>query len=266
MKYEIDTTKILNQLIRYVWVMILAFAVGATGGYTYVNNIKPNSYNAQLSLVINSQYDSPTGVNVAKNIIKTAVTVIRSETFINSNIRDKAGIDKTASEVKSMTRFSIEEDALIAYIRVTGDTPEEAYDIAKAFFDADYSYINEKVDGCNVATVDPPVLPQNPNAKNSTYTGFMTGLISAILSAVAIVLITIFDTRIKIEDDLTGIRGEVPIIGVIPSFNQPSSGYGKHAGYAYEYDYGYGYGYARSNSATSSNKVDEVEGGRNGKK
>ena len=264
MKYEIDTTKILNQLIRYVWVMILAFAIGATCGYTYVNNIKPDSYNAQLSLVVNSPYDDPSGVNVAKSIIETAVTVIRSETFINTNIRDKAGIDKTASEIKGMTRFSIEEDALIAYIRVTAGTPEEAYSIARAFFDADYSYVNEKVEGCTIATVDPPIMPVNPNAKNSTYTGFMTGLITAILAAVAIVLITVFDTRIKTEDDLVGIRGDVPIVGIIPSFNQPSSGYGKYGGYNYGYGYGYGYGYSSATGTSDSSKNNE--GGKNGNK
>lgn len=257
MRYEIDTTKILNQLFRYIWVVILAFAVGAAGGYVYMNNIKADTYTSQLSLVVNSQYDDPSGVTVAKNIIKTAVTVMRSETFIGDNIIDKGGIDMTVSEVRGVSRFSIEEEALVAYIRVTAATPELAYDIANAFYNADYSYINEKVDGCTVSTIDPPVMPDKANEKSSTYTGFMTGLISAILSAVAIVLITVFDTRIKSEDDLTSLRGDVPIVGVIPSFNQSGSGYGRYGRYG-RYEYGYGYGYdtdrQRSKSKKEANK------------
>ncbi|MBQ8696343.1 MAG: hypothetical protein IJ519_01370 [Clostridia bacterium] len=239
MRYEIDTTKILNQLFRYIWVMVLAFAVGATGGYVYMNNIKADTYTAQLSLVVNSPYDDPSGVNVAKSIIKTAVTVMRSETFIGDNIIEKGGIDMTVSEIKGISRFSIEEEALIAYIRVTADAPEKAYNIANAFYNADYSYINEKVEGCTVSTIDPPVMPEKPNEKSTTYTGFMTGLVTAILSAVAIVLITVFDTRIKSEDDLANLRGDVPIVGVIPSFNQVSSSYGKYGRYEYSYSYGY---------------------------
>lgn len=254
MRYEIDTAKILNQLFRYVWVIILVFAIGAGGAFFYMKNIKADTYTARLSLVVNSQYEGPSGVNVAKSVIKTAVTVMRSDTFIGENIIDKAGIDSTVSEIKGMSKFSIEEDALVAYIHVTAATPEKAFDVADAFFNADYSYINEKVDGCTVTTIDPPVMPTSPNAKSLTYTSFIAGLISAILAAGAIVLITVFDTRINSEDDLTYLCGNVPIVGVIPSFNQP---WGAHGKYVFEYGYGYD---------TRDEKMDgDSEGGENKK-
>jgi capsular polysaccharide biosynthesis protein len=254
MRYEIDTTKILNQLLHYVWVMILAFAVGAASGYLYVNEIKADTYTSSLSMVVNGETDDPYGVNVAKGVIKTAVTVMRSDTFINDNIVDKVDWETNAAEIRGMTRFSIEEDSLIAYIRVTSDSPERAYEIANAFYNADYSYIAATVKGSAVNPVDKPELSSVANAKNSTYTGFMTGLITALLSAVVIVLITVFDTRINSEDDLANLRGEVPIIGVIPSFAQTAGSLGKYGGYSAHY------GYDTRNDMNSESKEDN---GRN---
>lgn len=225
MRYEIDTTKLLKQFVHYAWVMILAFAVGAAGGYVYTENIEPDSYDARISLVVNSRQDEYSDVGEAMRIIKTAVALMNSETFINDNIVERGGIDKPVSEIEDMATFSIEEETLIAYIRITAASPELAYDIANAFYNADYSYIDTKVD-CSISTVDPPTLPEAANAKNSKNIGFMAGLVCAVLVALVITGITVFDTCIRTEDDLMSIRGDVPIVGVIPSFDQPNSGYG----------------------------------------
>ena len=238
MNYEIDTMKILKRLLRYSWILILALLAGAAAGYFYTSQYKPDTYTAQTSLIVQSSQKteeiSQTQLTASEKLVDTCIAILNSDAVIKKDVINVTGLPYTEKEIREMTSMSAENDTQILRISVTGLSAKEVTQIAKAFSEYGSQTVMEKLEGGFIKILDDATVPEQPNSKGIIRNMALAGFVLALLCAGIIVVITMFDTRIKSEEDMQLVRGDVPIIGAIPSFSQVLGRGGRAGAYSYE--------------------------------
>ena len=110
---------------------------------------------------------------------------------------------------------SIESQTQLIDVFVTLDTPDHAYELARAVAEVAPDYIANIVDGSSMKIAVAPEKPQkkySPSTKRNTVVGALLGFL---ISVAGLVLLDLTDRRIKSEESLIE-RYPYPIVGTIP--------------------------------------------------
>jgi capsular polysaccharide biosynthesis protein len=125
----------------------------------------------------------------------------------------------TAKAISGRIHISAVEDTKLFNIKVTCDDKEKALQIANVAKDLSIIRL-QNIAAANAVTVaDPPVLPtsaSNNNSGRNTVIGFLIG---AALCFVALLLVEMFDVRIKSEEDFVNTY-HIPLLGSVPNFER----------------------------------------------
>ena len=95
-----------------------------------------------------------------KDMLNSCVQIMESNSLL-SKVCDSLGESKyTVSQLEDMVDAEVLENSYIIKVSVTADTPEEAYEIAKAHADAAPQCIAQIVEGSSMKFVNYPTLPK----------------------------------------------------------------------------------------------------------
>lgn len=223
---EINIFELVHLLIRKLWILILSAIVCASLAFCYSYFSITPLYTSSATMYINnsqvSGYEnkiSSSDISAAESLVNNVVTIIKSRTVINQVYLD---IDRKYSEkqLTNMVSASVVTNTVIVEINVECEDSEDAQKIAASFVKNSKATIEKVIENSGVETIDEPSLPTSqsyPDNKTFILLGLLAGLV---ISAVAVIVIDILDTKIDSEQDFAETFPDIPIVGIIPDIEE----------------------------------------------
>ncbi len=248
---EIDLKQLWFALIRRIWILLTTAFIGAAVFFTGTKLLITPEYKSYVQVYVNNNSFSLGGdtlggltssdIMASKSLVDTYIVILRSRNCLN-DVVNTAGVDYSYGQVRNMiSAYSVNETEVFE-IAVTSTKPEEAEKIANAITEVLPKKIAGIVQGTSAEIVDyaiKPSSPSSPNAKRNTLLGFVLGFA---ITAVIIVIRTIFDTTIRSEEDVAQASNH-PVLASVPDMVIQSKGghyystYGKKRGGYYSSAY-----------------------------
>jgi len=274
---EIDLKQIWYAIIGKIWILFITAIIGAIVFLTGTEFLITPEYKAYAQFYVNNNSFSlgegsfsltSQDIMASKSLVETYIVILKSRSCLNDVI-DYSGVDHSYGEVRSMiTAYAVNKTEVFE-VAVTNVNPDEAEKIANAIAYILPKKIANIVEGTSANIVDyavRPSSPSSPNVAKNTLIGFIVGFG---ITALIIVVRTIFDTTIREEEDILN-NCEHPILASVPDMMSHSKGgyyyssYGKKRRGYYGYGYGYGSSYASSakknkTTITSTTGTEEVK-------
>ena len=264
---EIDLLKLLKELWKHAWLIVLAAFIGGAGFFVYtLFFITPQYQSSALLYVNNNSLDiGSTKVNISagdisasNSLIDTYVVILKSRTTLERAIEEVA-IPYSYDQLVKKVSGGSEGNTPVFKITVTDPSPEMAATICNGLVEImvdKNSGISGIVEGSSVSVVDYAVVPTKASSPSYLKNTAIGMLLFAILACGIVILRSLMDSTIRDEEFLLDKYKDIPVLATIPDLMEDSRG-----GY-----YGYGSAYGRSSdsvrkaSTSASSKTDDKSG------
>ena len=187
----------------------------------YVNNSNLSLGDASLSI-------SSGDLTTSRSLVDSYIVILNTrETLID--VIDYSGVSRSYGEVRNMLTAASVNETEIFQVTVTSPDPQEAERIANAIAYILPKRIGTIIDGTSARVAEAAVVPSSPSSPSypkNTVVGFLLGFV---LSVGVIALREIFDTTIRVEEDITQ-SCKHPILAAVPDMAAPGKG-GSYYGY-----------------------------------
>lgn len=246
----IDIWKILQLLLKRLWIILLVSVIGAAAAFFYTHKFITPQYRASADLYVNGSTSiagmelsvSSGTIQTARSLIPTYSVILKSRLTLEEVI-NRLDLPYSYGALSGRVSAASVGETEILRITVTSSDPEEARLIANTIVDVLPEKISKIVHGSSVEVVDlavTPGAPFSPSYSSNVTKGFIVGLV---LSALAVILLEYF-LHDSIEDTewLKNEFGEkVPVLAAIPDANakHKKGSYGKYGKYYGYYKNGY---------------------------
>ena len=115
-----------------------------------------------------------------------------------------------------MIVFSMDDESTFFKVSVTSTSNDVSYKIAKLIEAAAPNAVMDVLPNALLITpVDSPAFPLNANSKNTTRNTMIAFFVGAVLTAVLILLVSMFDFVVRDKKKLES-SFDIPVLGVIP--------------------------------------------------
>lgn len=223
---EINIFELIYLLIRKLWILVLSALVCAGLAFCYSFFSLTPLYTSTATIYINnsstSGYEtkvSSSDISAAESLVNNVVAIIESRSVRNL-VYDDLGRTKSQEELKNMLTANVKTNTVMVEISIECDNAEEAQKIAASFVKCSKKRIEEIIVNSGVSVVDEASLPKTtsfPNHNTYIILGLLAGFV---ISAVAVVVIDILDTRIDSAQDFEETFPDISIIGIIPNIEE----------------------------------------------
>lgn len=214
-----DGIKILKRHIFLILLMMVVFA-GATIAVSYF--VLTPIYKAETQILVNQKYEkegqylSSQQIDADLQLINTYNVIIKSPVIL-SKVIDELELKSTPEKLTEQISVSSANNSQVLTVQVEDKNAEKAVEIANTVaqvFEKEVPSLM-KVDNINIlsaAKLGENSKPVKPNKLLNTGIATIIGLMLGIGIAI---LIETFDTRIKSEQDIEEILGNIPVIGLV---------------------------------------------------
>lgn len=218
---DIDLGEFFRVLITKIWVVALCAVILGMSVLVYTVNFVSPQYNASVSIYVNNNsgtsdgtYISSSDLAVALRLVETYVNIIQSDTVLEQVIQE-SGLNLTAGQVRGM--ISAEAIGETEMFKVTVKTPnaQMSANLANAIATVAPGAIAEIIDGSTAKIIDYAKVPKSASSPNYVVNTILGAAGGAAVAILIILLQTMFDVRIKNEEDIAKIS-TIPVLGVIP--------------------------------------------------
>ena len=223
---EINIFELIHLLIRKLWILVLSALVCGGLAFCYSFFSLTPLYTSTATIYINNSSVadseskiSSSDISAAESLVNNVVAIVESRSVIEA-VEEDIGKTKSYTDLKNMLKASVKTNTVIVEISVECDDPEEAQKICQSFVTCSKEKIETIIEKSGVQVVDEPSLPKStsfPNHKTYILLGLLAGLV---ISAVAVVIIDILDTKIDSAQDFEETFPDIPIIGIIPNIEE----------------------------------------------
>lgn len=176
----------------------------------YVNNGSVSIGSASISL-------SSGDLTAARNLVDSYIVILQTRETLN-DVSDYAGVNVKYSELKKMISAEAVDNTEIFKVTVTSEDPQEAEAIANAIAYILPKRITTIVEGTSAKVVEAAIVPSTPSSPSYVKNTILGFLVGAILSTGAIVLWMVFDTTVRVEEDITQCC-KYPLLATVPDMN-----------------------------------------------
>jgi capsular polysaccharide biosynthesis protein len=232
-KTEVSLRDLFLIFVKNLWIIIICAVLCGTAVYVYnknyvvpvyqtevmfyivpvsTNTLDSDYYNEAAKLQLESQ-----SLAYAKQIQNTYLHIFQTRTFI-SKLSDDYFENYNKDMNGNISVIGIEDSQLFK-IQVASFSKNDAYEIAQQIEKTAPETILEIVGNDNIRIVDKAVEPEFPINNNITRNTLIGSIIGVVFIYGIILLIFIFDKRIKSEEDLKNYY-DIPILGSIMDFNK----------------------------------------------
>ena len=220
-EYSISVIQILRILLRYLLpILIITAVVGAAAFVISAKFIRPK-YRAEAMIYVSAKYyaqgEVSTGnLSVAKQLVNTYSIILKTDSVL-SEVVESLGGSVTASRIKANLSASSVDNTEIFRIYYVDTDRELAARVIDAVAEIAPQKIIDVVKTGEASVIqkqgDKPAVRISPNVTRNTA---VAAAAAFIISAVAFVLISMLDTRVRTAEDLTDMFG-YPVLGTIPT-------------------------------------------------
>ncbi len=220
---EINIFELVHLLIRKLWILVISALVcaGLTFCYSFFSltplyTSSSTIYINNSSVSVNEAKISSSDISAAESLVNNVVAIVKSRSVLNLVYED-LGRTATQDHLKNVLSAEVDTNTVMVKISVECDDPEDAQKICDSFVKCSQTRIEEIIENSGVKVVDPADLPKKtsfPNHQTYIILGLLAGFV---ISAIAVVIIDILDTRIDSAQDFQETFPDISIIGIIPN-------------------------------------------------
>lgn len=206
-------------MMRRWWILAIAAVSISILTFTYTQVFVDPLYRTDGTIYVNAQRTqtsdvSQANLNASQQLVTTYKEILSRRTFLAQVAAD---LDNryTVKNLKNMITMDSINETEILEIKVTGKVPEDVYEICHSVLLHASDELVRVVNAGSVKILDDgqvPTSPVSPDVKKNTLISFMIGLV---LGALVVLMLELFDTRIKSREDVIS-KYEEPLLGEIP--------------------------------------------------
>ena len=214
-------------LIRRWWIWVITALVFSIAAFVYTEIFVDPLYKTEGTLYVNALRTqtsdvSSANINASKDLATTYQEILKRRTFLEQ-ISAETGGKYSVNTLNNMISMKIVNDTEILEITVTGKVPQDVYDICHSILTNASDELIRVVNAGSVKILDDgqvPDAPFSPDVKKNSLLAFLAGMI---LGGLIILVLELFDTRIKGREDIIN-KYEEPLLGEIPEVIIPRRG------------------------------------------
>lgn len=219
MNDQLKITDMIDMVIRRWWIWVTAAVVLSITTFVYTELFIDPLYQTEGNLYVSAQRTQSSDISqsnqiASQTLVTTYKEILKSRTFL-SQVADDLGNVYSINSLRNMISMSSVNQTEILQIKVTGKIPEDVYKICHSVLIHAPDELIRVVNAGSVKILDDgqiPTYPVSPNVKKNVLIAFMAGMIFGVF---IILLLELFDTRIKSRDDVVK-KYEEPLLGEIP--------------------------------------------------
>lgn len=220
MNDQLSITDIIDMLIKRWWIWVVAAVSLSVVTFIYTEIFVDPLYRTDGNLYVSAQRTQTSDLSqqsqmASQTLVTTYKEILGSRSFLSQVSQDLDGT-YTIENLKKMIGMSSVNGTEILQITVTGKVPEDVYKICHSVLIHAPDELIRVVNAGSVKILDDgqiPSAPVSPNVKRNVLISFLAGMI---LGAFIILVLELFDTRIKSRDDIVN-KYEEPLLGEIPA-------------------------------------------------
>ena len=219
MKEQLTITELIDMMIRRWWILAITAISLAVATFAYTEIFMDPLYRTDGTLYVNAHRTqssdvSTTRMSASQQLVNTYKEILRRRTFL---AQVSADLDNRYStkNLSNMISMSSVNNTEILEITVIGKVPEDVYKICHSVLTHAPDELIRVINAGAVKILDDgqiPTTPVAPNARRNTLIAFLIGIV---LGGFLVLLLELFDTRIKSREDIIH-KYEEPLLGEIP--------------------------------------------------
>lgn len=228
MNDQINLMDVLGVVIKRWWILIVTTVLMGSTFFTVTEFFIPEKYTSIGKLLVSNSTqtvlddgslaaESINTLNASARLLATYTEVFQTNSFL-AKIAADSGTKYSAGQLKGMVSYSSLNSTEVLQVSVLCEDKIDARQICELILDNAQSEVERIGSGGSVIVIDEATTPTSPTSPNKTANTIVGVVIGAILGVLIIFVIELFDTRIKIEDDLIS-KFDLPILGVIPDMD-----------------------------------------------
>lgn len=216
MERTIDFVKILQILIKRVWLVVVVTVLFGLAGLAYTRGDVPNVYSARASI-----YSVASGSYAASvqstYIMKDYAEIVGSKKVADRVVNALPQHNLDVKLVQSMVRTSFSEDSAIFYVYAYSNDPALVIPVANSAAEAFVLEVGNITGADNVKILDEAdtVIVSYNGQREQLKTRLVFLAVGFLLICGIIALTAVFSTKVTKVDDCT-LNGEIRLLGVIP--------------------------------------------------
>lgn len=219
MKEEYSIIDIIDMMIRHWWILLVTALVFGIVAFVYLEVFVDPLYRTDGTLYVNAQREysvnvSQGGMSASQELLLTYKEILTRRTFLTGVASDMA-YRYSVSELKGMISMDSINDTEILEITVTGKVPEDVYQICHSVLLRASDELIRVINAGSVKILDDGLIPTSPISPNVKGDTLLAALVGIVFGALFILLLELFDTRIKSREDIIE-KYEEPLLGEIP--------------------------------------------------
>lgn len=215
----IDISQLIFAVIRRWLIIVLVGILSGIICFTYSSYFITPVYRATSTMLVdlrNSMHENLTyeKINLSEKYAATIAYIMKTNTVLQPVI-DELGLKETPSSLASKIRVTTIEQSMLLKVSVDHHDKNMALKIIKVLDKCAPEVINEKLTSGYIIEIESPMVssgPISPNISKNTVMGTLIGMFVAVF---IIIVIRLFNNRVKSAADLQAVI-DVPILGIIP--------------------------------------------------
>lgn len=236
----IDIKHIIAVLLKFAWLIAVVGILAGTVTFAYFSNYVTPKYASSVMLYVNNKSLSVSGsisisaadLSASQSLIDTYMVILNNRTTMEEVI-ERAEVDYTPAQLKSMISSHKMEGTEIFTVTVTSHDPYEAAHIANCISEVLPHRIEDIIDGSSMRIVDSAVVNLRKVSPDISGKTMRAIIIACMGTAALVVLLSFFDDTIRDESFLTE-NYDLPILSRIPDLKASASHSKRGYGYYYK--------------------------------
>lgn len=221
MNEKIGLTDIFDMMIRRWWIWVICGVVFSVGAFIYTEVFVEPLYKTSGTLYVNAQRTQDINISSgemgsSQELVKTYKEILNQRTFLTQVSEDLEG-KYSPGALRGMISYGAVNETQIMEITVTGQEPEDVYKICHSVLVHAPDELIRVINAGSVKILDDGQVPSAPFSPNVRQNSLLALILGIAIGAGIILLLELFDTRIKSRDDIVKKFPE-PLLGEIPAF------------------------------------------------
>ncbi len=226
---EITISDIIGIFLPKLWIIALVAAIlGAASGFWVMS--KPRTYTSTVTLYVyrsDSNSVNTSDITAAETMMNNYKYLLKSRDFVN---RVKLELDNmypehsdvSVGQISGTIGFSVQSNTTYFHVSSTSTDKTLATNIATVICEIAPAHITDRIPDTLEVTIFEDPVEATPNSKGTFKAVIIGALAGALVSALAIWIIAMFDVKIrdkkKLEDTF-----DIPVLAVIPQHIIPET-------------------------------------------
>ena len=220
---SLDLVKLARVVLRKWFIVALAGVLAAVMGFVYSNFFVTPLYSSSTTMLVdlrNSVHEdlSSEKINVAEKYVPTVAYIIRTNTVLEPVI-EELGLKESVGSLASKISVQTMEDTLLIRVSVKHADPKAAISIVKAISKIAPEIINQRITSGYITEIESPTVSSKPVTPNVMKSTVLAGFVGALISAIVIIVLSLFDNKIKSIEELQE-HVDLPLLGIIPALQK----------------------------------------------